>query len=51
MEGNGFARTLLCLNLEITRPRVRLSNRWQDHMREDGSVVGGKMWQQNICKR
>jgi hypothetical protein len=30
------------MNLEATRPRGRPRNRWQDEIREDGSIVGGE---------
>jgi len=30
------------MNLETTRPRGRPRNRWQDEVREDGSIVGGR---------
>ena len=30
------------MNLEATRLRGRPRNRWQDEMREDGRLVGGR---------
>jgi hypothetical protein len=30
------------MNFETTRLRVRLRNRWQDEVRENGRIVGGK---------
>ena len=34
------------MNLETIRPRGRPRNRWQDEVREDGSMVGGEEWQE-----
>jgi hypothetical protein len=39
------------MNLEITRPRGRPQNRWQDDMREHGTIVGGEEWQEKVCDR
>jgi hypothetical protein len=39
------------MNLESTRPRGRTRNRWQDELREDGRIVGGEEWQENIYNR
>jgi hypothetical protein len=36
---------VLSMKLEATRPRGRPRNRWQDEVREDGSIVGGEEWQ------
>jgi len=35
------------MNLE-TRLRHRPRNRWQDEVREDGRVVGGKGWKERV---
>jgi hypothetical protein len=35
------------MNLE-TRPRGRTRNRWHDEVREDGRMVGGEEWQENV---
>jgi hypothetical protein len=35
------------MNLESTRPR----SRWQDEVREDGIIVGGREWQEKVYKR
>jgi hypothetical protein len=35
-------KKLLYTNLETTRWRGRPRNRWQDEMREDGRIVGGR---------
>ena len=34
------------MNLEATRLRGRSRNRWQDEVREDGRLVGGKGWKE-----
>jgi hypothetical protein len=39
------------MNLELTRPRGRPSNRWQDEVRKDGRVVGREEWQEKIYDR
>jgi hypothetical protein len=39
------------MNLETTRLRVRPRNRWQDEMREDGRLVGGKVWKKRVYHR
>jgi hypothetical protein len=36
------------MNLEATRLRSRQRNRWQDEMREDGRLVGGKGWKKRV---
>jgi len=38
MEDNRISKRVLCMNLE----RTRLRNRWQDEVREDGRLVGGR---------
>jgi hypothetical protein len=30
------------MNLEMTRLRGRLGNKWQNEVREDGRIVGGE---------
>jgi len=35
-------KKILYMNLEATRIRGRSRNRWQDEVREDGRLVGGK---------
>jgi hypothetical protein len=37
--------------LEMTRPRSRPRNRWQDELREDGRIVGGEGWQEKAYDR
>jgi hypothetical protein len=39
------------VNLETTRLRGRPRNRWQDEVREDGRILGGKVWKERIYKR
>jgi len=39
---------VLYMNLEATRLRVRPRNRWQDEVREDGRLVGGKGWKERV---
>ena len=38
------------MNLE-TRLRGRSRNRWQNEVREDGRLVGGKGWKERVYKR
>jgi hypothetical protein len=42
---------VLCMNLETTKFRGRLRNRWQDEVREDGRRVGGEEWQEKVYNR
>jgi hypothetical protein len=42
MEENRIPRKVLYMNLEATRLRGRPGNRWQDEVRKDGTLVGGK---------
>jgi hypothetical protein len=51
MEENRIPKIVLYMNLETTRPRGRLRNRWQDEVREDGRIVGGEEWQEKIYNR
>jgi len=39
------------MNLETTRLRGRPRNRWQDDVREDGGLVGGKGWKERVYNR
>jgi hypothetical protein len=39
------------MNLEATRLRGRPRNRWQDEVREDGRLVGGKGWKERVYNR
>jgi hypothetical protein len=51
MEENGIPKRVFYINLELTRPRGRLKNRWQDEVREDGRIVGGEEWQKKVYNR
>jgi hypothetical protein len=39
------------MNLETERLKSRPRNRWQDEVREDGRLVGGKGWKERVYKR
>ena len=39
------------MNLETTRLRGRQRNRWQDEVREDERLVGGKGWKERVYNR
>ena len=51
MEENRIIKKLLYMNFEATRLRGRSRNRWQDEVREDGTLVGGKRWQERVYNR
>jgi hypothetical protein len=51
MEENRIPKTVLYMNLEITRPKGRPRNGWQDEVREDGRIVGGEEWQEKVYNR
>jgi hypothetical protein len=40
MEENRIPKRALYMNLETIRTRGRPRNRWQDEVREDGTIVG-----------
>jgi hypothetical protein len=44
-EEHRISKRKLYINLE-TRPRGRPRNRWQDEVREAGTIVGGEEWQE-----
>jgi len=50
-EENTIPKKVLYMNLEATRLRGRPRKRWQDEMREDGRLVGGKGWKERVCNR
>ena len=51
MEGNRIPKKVLYMNLETTSLRGRLRNRWQDEVREDRRLVGGKGWKERVYNR
>ena len=51
MEENKIPKKVLYMNLETTRLRGRIRNRWQDELREDGRLVGGKGWKEREYNR
>jgi hypothetical protein len=48
---NRIPKTVLYTNLGTSRLRCRPRNRWQDEVRENGRIVGGEGWQENIHNR
>jgi hypothetical protein len=50
MEDNRIPKKVLYMNLE-KRLRGRPRNRWQDEVREDGRLVGGKEWKETVYNR
>jgi len=48
MEENRISKRVLYMKLGITRLRGKPRNRWQDEVREDGRIVGGDGWQENV---
>jgi len=44
-------KKVLHINLEGTRLRSRPRNRWQDEVREDGRLVGGKGCKERLYNR
>jgi hypothetical protein len=44
MEENRIPKRVLYMNLGTRRLRGRPRNRWQDEVRDDGRIVGGKGW-------
>jgi hypothetical protein len=51
MEENRIPKKVLYMNLEVKRLRGRPRNRWQDEVRVDGTVVGGKGWKGRVHNR
>ena len=48
MEGNRIHKRVLYMNLETTGLRGRPRNRWQDEVRVDGRLIGGKGWRERV---
>ena len=46
-----FPQKILYMNLETMRLRGRPRNRWQDEVREDGRLVGGKGCKERVYNR
>jgi len=51
MEENVIPKQMLYMNLETRRLRVKPTNRWQDEVRGDGRLVGGKGWKERVYNR
>ena len=51
IEENRNPKKVLYMNLEATRLRGRLRNRWQEEVREDGRPVDGKGWKKWVHNR
>jgi hypothetical protein len=51
MEENRIPKRVLYMNLEITRPRGRPRNRWQDQVRADVKIILWIRVTGKICKR
>jgi hypothetical protein len=48
VEENRIPKRVLYMNLGTMRLRGRPRNRWQEEVREDGRIVGGKMRQEKV---
>ena len=48
VEENRISKRVLYMNLETRRLRGRPRNRWQNGVREDGRIVGGEGWQEEV---
>jgi len=46
-----FPKKALRMNLETTRLRGSPRNRWQDEVREDGRLIGGRGWKEKVYNR
>jgi hypothetical protein len=51
MEGNRIPKRVFYTNFGTTRSRGRPRSRWQDEVREDGRIVGGEGWLENVLNR
>ena len=43
-----FSKKVLYMNLKTTKFRGRPRKRWQDEVREDGRIVGGKEREERV---
>jgi hypothetical protein len=50
VDQNRIPNRVFYMNLE-TSPRGRQRNKLQDEVREDGRIVGGGEWQENVYNR
>jgi hypothetical protein len=48
MEESRIPKIVLYMNLETTRLRGRPRNRWQDEVREDERLIGGRGWKERV---
>jgi hypothetical protein len=48
MEENRIPKRVLYVNLGRRSLRGRTRNRWQDEVREDGRLIGGKGWKERV---
>ena len=51
MEENIIPKKVLYMNLQTMRLRGRPRNKWQDEVREDGRLAGGKEWKERVYNR
>jgi hypothetical protein len=51
MEDNRIPKRVLYMNLGTARLKGRPRNRWQNEVREDGRIVGGKVWMERVYNR
>jgi hypothetical protein len=51
LEENRIPKRILYMNLKTTRLKGRPRKRWQNEVREDGRIVGGKGWQEKVYNR
>jgi hypothetical protein len=51
LEENRIPKKVLYMNMETTRLRGRPRSSWQDEVREDGRLVGGKGWKERVYNR
>jgi len=51
MEEGRIPKRVLYTNLGTTRLRGTPRYRWQDEVRDDGRIVGGKGWQEEVRNR